>query len=132
MRGASCASCDLALTSDARQKQRVEPGIQSWAVGWVRVQHGVVPWVDVGVGARVRVVDFMGVAAWALGAQTVGPGVGECGCRRDAGLRDHVSGPQGAVRVAEGDGAGGELWMDRDGHGGEAGVGLGRKDATPR
>lgn len=80
--------------------------------------------VDVGVGARVRVVDVVGVAAWALGAQTVGPAVGEGGGRWDAGLGDPVAGPQGSVWVAEGNGAGGKLRVDRDRDRREAGASL--------
>lgn len=68
--------------------------------------------VDMGVGAWMWMIDIVGVAAWALGAQTVGPAVGEGGSRWDASLGDPVPGPQGSVWVAEGNRAGGKLWMD--------------------
>lgn len=80
---AACAGGGLALAPNAMQQQRIEPGIQRCvAVGRVRVKHGgMVSSVDVGVRVRagVRMVDVMnaGVPARALGAQAVGPAVGE-------------------------------------------------------
>lgn len=131
MWGAPCAGTGLALVPNSRQQQGVKAGVQSRAVGGVRVQHGVVvPAVDVGVG--VRVVDVGVSAAAALRAQAVGPAVGEVGGRRDpSGLRQDVVSPQSSVRVVEGNGAGGEVRVDRDGDGGEAGTGLGWVGGVP-
>lgn len=72
----------------------------------------VVPGVDVGVGVRVVDVVDTGVATCALGAQAVSPAIGEAGRWRQAGLGEHVVGPQSAVRVVERDRAGGEVWVD--------------------
>lgn len=82
-------------------------------MGRVGVEHGVVvPGVNVGVGVRMVDVVDVGVAACALGAQAVGPGVREGGWRREAGLREHVAGPQRSVWVVEGNGAGRKIRMD--------------------
>lgn len=91
----------------------------------------VVPGVDVWVGVRVIDVVDVGVAARALGVQAVGPTVGEGGRRREAGLGEHVVGPERSVRVVEGDGAGGEVRVDRDGDGWEARAGLGWVGCVP-
>ena len=132
VRGTPRARCRLVLVPHAGQQQRVKPGIQRWAVGRVRMEHGVVvPGVDVGVGVRMVDVVDVGVAARALGVQTVGPAVREGSRRRDAGRGEHVVGPQGSVRVVEGNGAGGEVWVDRDGNRREARTGLWWVSAVP-
>lgn len=87
--------------------------------------------VVVGVAAvDVRVVDA-GVAAGVLRVQPVGPGVWDgTRRRRQVALREHVVGPQSSVWMVEGNGAGGEVWVDRDGS--EARRGLSRVGAAPR
>ena len=77
------------------------------------MEHGVVvPGVDVCMGVRVVDVMDIGVAACALGVQVVGPAFGEGRQRREAGLGEHVAGPQSSVWVVEGNGAGREVWVD--------------------
>lgn len=72
----------------------------------------VVPGVDVRMGVRmVDVVDIW-VATCALGVQAVGPAIGEGSWRREAGLGEHVVSPQSSIRMVEGNGAGGEVWVD--------------------
>lgn len=113
VRGTPRAGGRLVLVPNAGQQQRIEPGIQCRAVGRVRMEHGVVvPGVDVGMGVRVIDVVDVGVAARALGAQAVGPAVREGSRRREAGLGEHVVGPQSSIGVVEGNGAGGEVWVD--------------------
>lgn len=132
VRGAPRAGGRLVLVPNARQQQGIEPGIQCWAVGWVRMEHGVVvPGVDVWV--RVRMVDVVdvGVATRALGAQAVGPAIREGSRRWEAGLGEHMVGPQSSVWGVEGNGAGGEVWVDRDRDRREAGSGLGWIGAVP-
>lgn len=119
------------MVPDGGQQQGTEPVVQRCgAVGGIRVEHGVVVVGMVGVaGVDVRVVD-VGVAAGGLRVQPVGPGVGDGPRRRQVALREHVVGPESSVRMVEGNGAGGEVWVDRDGP--EAGRGLGRIGAAPR
>lgn len=66
------------------------------------------------VDVRVSVVD-VGVAAGVLRVQPVGPGVRDGTRRRQVALREHVVGPQSSIWMVEGHGAGGEVWVDRDG-----------------
>lgn len=124
-RRASRAGALLALAPDGGQQQRAEPVLQRCgAVGGVRVEHGVVAAVD------VRVVDVR-VGAGGLRVEPVGPGVRDGRRRRrQVALREHVVGPQSSVWMVEGNGAGGEVRVDRDGP--EAGCGLGRVGAAPR
>lgn len=49
--------------------------------------------VDVGVGMRMVDVVNIGVTACALGAQTVGPAIGDGRWRWEAGLGEHVASP---------------------------------------
>lgn len=70
----------------------------------------VVPGVDVRVWV-MRMID-VGVATCALGVQAVGPAVGEGSRRREAGLGEHMVGPQSSIRMVEGNRAGGEVWVD--------------------
>lgn len=72
----------------------------------------VVPGVDVCMGVRMIDVVNIGVAACALGVQAVGPAVREGRQRREAGLGEHMAGPQSSIRVVEGNRAGREVWMD--------------------
>ncbi len=103
----------LVLVPNTRQQQRIKPGVQCRAVCRVRMEHGVVvPGVDVGVGVRMVDVVDTGVATCALGVQAVGPAVGEGSRRREAGLGEHVVGPQSSIRVAERNRTGGEVWVD--------------------
>lgn len=97
------------------------------------MEHGVVvPGVDVWVGVWVVDIVDIGVATRALGAQAVRPAIGEGSRRREAGLGEHVVGPQSSVWVVEGNRAGGEVWVDRDGDGWEARTGLVWIGAVPR
>lgn len=93
---------------------------------WVVVVGVGVVVAGVEVRVCVRMVDVVdvGVAACALCVQVVGPAVGEVSRRRQAGLGEHVAGPQGPVRVTEGNRAGGEVRVDRDGDRREARTGL--------
>lgn len=116
----------LVLTPDAGQQQGAEPGIQRRAVGRVRMEHGV---VVAGVEVRVRMVEVVdaGVATGALRVQAVGPAVRQGRRRWEAALGEHMVGPQGPVRVVEGDGAGGEVGVE----GWQAGARLGWIGAVP-
>lgn len=77
------------------------------------MEHGsvvvVMPSMDV-----VRMVDVVnvGVATCALGVKTVGPAVREASQWLEAGLGEHVTGPQASIGVVEGNGTWGEFWVD--------------------
>lgn len=129
-RRASRAGSLLGLVPDGGQQQWTEPVVQRCgAVGGIRVEHGVVVGVVGVAGVNMRVVD-VGVAAGVLRVQPVGPGVGDGTRRLQVPLREHVVGPESSIRVVEGNGAGGEVWVDGDWP--EAGRGLGRVGAAPR
>lgn len=133
--GATSACSSLTLTPNTWQQQCIESGIQSWAVGWVWMKHRVMmPCVDVGMGPWVWVIDIMniGVATCALGTQTVCPAIRKGSWRRYACLRKDMAGPQGSIRMTEGNGAGGEIWVNGDRHRWETGVGLRWERAAPR
>lgn len=132
MWGAAGAGGGLALAPNARQQQCIESGIQRWAVGRVCVKHGLmVPGVDVGTDVRmVNIVD-VGVGTRVLGAQTVGPALGEGSCRWKAGLGKHVASPQGSIRRIERHRAGGDARVERDRDSREARAVLGCKSVVP-
>lgn len=82
-----------------------------------------------GVEVRVWMVDVVdtGVATGALRVQAVGPTVRQSRRRWEAALGEHMVGPQGPVRMVEGYGAGGEVWVE----GWKAGARLGWIGAVP-